>query len=172
MLIGYADADYGGDLNSRKSTSGYIFKLNNSEGVISWKAMLQRIVAISTVEAELISAKEAVKEAIALRRLLEDLHYVQKVPTIIYEDNQGTIHLTKNQVRSSRTKHIDIAYNFVYEKVQERTVVLKYVPTKEQIADIFTKALPREPFEKFRRQLGLYDNGDERCNNVTELLML
>ena len=99
MLLGYADADYGGDLNSRKSTSGYIFKLNNSEGVISWKAMLQRIVAISTVEAELISAKEAVKEAIALRRLLEDLHYVQKVPTIIYEDNQGTIHLTKNQVR-------------------------------------------------------------------------
>ena len=171
MLIGYADADYGGDLNSRKSTSGYLFKIDKTLGLISWKSMLQRVVAISTVEAELISAKEAVKEAIALRRLLEDLGFVQQWATPIHEDNQGTIALTKNQVRSSRTKHIDIAYNFVYEKVQDHVVELKYIPTKEQIADIFTKALPRETFEKFRDMLGLRKFSGEECKYITELIM-
>jgi hypothetical protein len=143
--------------------------VNKTTGIISWKAMLQRVVAISTVEAELISAKEAVKEAIALRRLLEDLNFVQKEPTTIFEDNQGTIALTKNQVRSSRSKHIDIAYNFVYEKVQDRIVELKYIPTKEQIADIFTKALPRESFERFRGLLGIQKSYLEECRYLSEL---
>ena len=76
-------------------------------------------------------------------------------PTIIHEDNQGTIAMSKNPVLHKRTKHIDIKFHFVGEKIQDKTIELKYCPTHEMVADIFTKPLPRRQFESLRARLVL-----------------
>ena len=90
-----------------------------------------------------MAACGAVQEAIHLRQLLNDLGYVQDKPTVIFEDNQGCIALTENPVFHRRTKHIDIRYHFIREKVASGEVVLKYVPTADQLADLLTKGLPK-----------------------------
>ncbi len=76
-------------------------------------------------------------------------------PTTIHEDNQVTIARSKNPVSHKRTKHIDIKFHFVREKIQDKTIELKYCPTYEMVADIFTKSLPRGQFENLRARLGL-----------------
>ena len=117
IIVGYADADFASDVFTRRSTSGYAFGIKGIDekfqSLTSWRSCIQKNISVSTVEAELKAAHEALKEAIALRRLMEDLQFPQHEPTIIYEDNTGTIFLTKNQIRSNRTKHTDISYNFI-----------------------------------------------------------
>jgi hypothetical protein len=84
-----------------------------------------------------------VQAALYFRRLLTDLGFSQKRPTVIYEDNQGAIALAQNPVGHKRTKHIDIKYHFIREHVQSGDVELVYVPTEYQLADLLTKPLPR-----------------------------
>lgn len=156
QVSGYADADWAGDQDTRRSTSGYVF--NVGSGAISWSSKRQPTVALSTCEAEYIGQTQATKEAIWLRNLLTQLssespNSVQAV--VIYCDNQGAIALAKNPQFHSRTKHIDINQHFVREKVADGKVTLEYVPTEEQIADGLTKALSKDKFNTFRRALGL-----------------
>lgn len=151
-IVGYSDADWGND-ESRYSTSGIAFLLGN--GAISWQSQKQGTIALSTVEAEYVALSGATQEAIWLRRLMRDLSTSVEKPTVIMEDNQGAIALAGNPIGHKRTKHIDIRYHFIREKVQDGTIVLEYCPTKEMVADILTKALPRERFEVLRRGLGL-----------------
>ena len=88
-----------------------------------------------------MAACAAVQEAVHLRRLLDDLGFQQDQPTKIYEDNQGCIAMSNNPVMLKRTKHIDVRYHFIREKVENGDVVLKYIPTEDQLADAaFTKA--------------------------------
>ena len=94
QLIGYGDADWGGNLDGRKSQSGYLFSICG--GIISWASKKQTTVALSSMEAEYVSASLATQEAIWLRSLLADLKFVQGKPTIIFEDNQGAIALSKH----------------------------------------------------------------------------
>lgn len=147
-LIGYGDADWGSDRVDRRSTSGYVFFF--AGGPISWKVRKQTIVALSSVEAEYLSATEATKQALHHRTLLRELGMAQAGPTVIKADNQGCIALTENPVHHDRTKHFDIRHHFVREKVQEGSVVLDYLPTGEMIADIMTKALPMPAFVKLK----------------------
>ena len=156
MLSGYADADWASDVQSRKSTSGYIFQLAGS--TISWRSQKQSVVALSTTEAEYVSLSSASQEAIWLRRLLKDLLVDVSKPTIINEDNQGAICLTKNTKGHSRAKHIDIKYHFIRENVQNKEIELKYCPTDKMVADILTKALPRQRFEDLRSLMGIKKN--------------
>jgi hypothetical protein len=115
-------------------------------------------VALSTCEAEYIGQTNATKEAIWLKRLLDEVRPelgLQAQATVIYCDNQGAIALAKNPQFHARTKHIDIQHHFVREKVNEGLVQLKYIDTNEQVADGLTKALDKARFERFRRDIGL-----------------
>ncbi|XP_075158045.1 uncharacterized protein LOC142231315 [Haematobia irritans] len=109
-LIGYADANWAEDKVDRKSNSGYVFQLNG--GSISWACRKQTCVSRSSTEAEFISLSEACKEAIWLRRLLNDMEISQTSPTVIYEDNQSCLRLIKEEKLSNRTKDIDTKIHF------------------------------------------------------------
>ena len=154
-LAGYSDADWAGDINDRKSTSGYVFMLSGS--AISWRSKKQTSVALSTAEAEYIALSSAAQEAIWLRQLFSDLckDYEHSVPTSIYEDNQSTICMTKNNQSHGRSKHVDIKYHFVREQVEQQTINILYCRSEEMTADIFTKGLAINQFKKLRTKLGM-----------------
>ena len=151
--IGYSDSDFAGDVNTRKSTSGYIFKVCG--GPITWCAQRQTIVTLSTCEAEYVAASNASREAIWLTRLLEDLRIQCAKPITLFVDNQSAIKLIKNPVFHRRTKHIDTHYHFIREKHENNEINIIYVPSESQLADIFTKALSRYVFENLRKHIGI-----------------
>ena len=154
ILHGFSDADWVGDIDTRRSTSGYVFKVTNA--TVSWCSKRQASVAKSTTEAEYISLSLAAQEAILLRRLLFDIGCDVDSPTVIYEDNHGAIELSKNPKFHNRTKHIDISHHFIRERVLSKEILVNYCPTDNMTADIMTKGLSRNKFEKFRDLLSVY----------------
>ena len=153
-VVGFADADWAGDADSCCSTSGYVFKSGSS--TVSWCSRKQATVAKSATEAEYVSLSLATQEAIWLRRLMNDLGNRMISPTLMYEDNQGAIQLSRNPKFHNRTKHIDVCYHFVRERVASNEIVVTYCPTQDMMADIMTKGLLKGTFEKSRNSLGLY----------------
>lgn len=154
-LVGFSDADWAGDLNDRKSTSGYLFVMNGAG--ISWKSRKQTCVALSTAEAEYVALASAAQETTWLRQLLSDLHHQQHNPTVLYEDNQAAIAISQNTQSHTKMKHIDIRYHYVREKVLDNTIEIRYCPTEDMPADILTKGLTFEKFAKFRELSGVKD---------------
>lgn len=152
-LTGYTDSDWAGSLDDMKSTSGYTFSLGS--GIFSWASKKQDSVAQSSAEAEYIAAAATASQAIWLRRILTDMGEEQTKPTTIYCDNKSAIAMAKNPVHHSRTKHIAIKYHFLREAEANKEIQVDYCPTEEQLADIFTKALPRPKFEELRKMLGI-----------------
>lgn len=152
-LLGYADADYGGDPDSRRSTTGYAFLMYG--GVVSWQSRLQHTVAVSTAEAEYMSASAAVKEALWLSILLSDMGISAPAPVQIYGDNQAAIKLLNNPIVSARSKHIAIAHRFANERVQSNEIAFQYISTKDMIADCLTKALPEPAFKACIKGMGM-----------------
>jgi hypothetical protein len=146
-LFGFTDADWAGDPTDRKSIGGYCFYLNNS--LISHMSKKQPTVALSTAEAEMHAALQASKEAIWLRHILNELGYTQKNATTIYCDNQAAISLSRNPEFHSRSKHVDIHYQFVRLHVEKETIILKFIRSAEMAADGLTKPLSREKHNKF-----------------------
>ena len=153
ILTGHSDADWANDTETRQSTSGYIFQINRS--TISWCSKKQSYISRSTTEAQHMALSFATQEAIWLRRLPGNVGVKQTESTVIYEDNQGAIQLSRNPKFHNRMKHIDIAFNFVREKVQDKSICVKYCKTDEMLADILMKGLARQTFEKLREQLGV-----------------
>ena len=147
-LVGFSDSDWASSLDDRKSTSGYVFSLGSN--VISWSSRKQKTVALSSAEAEYISATDCACEAIWLRRILKDLQMEQKEPTKIYCDNMSAIAMTKNPFFHARSKHIELRHHFVHELVSKREIHLGFINTSDQPADILTKAVPVEVFQKFK----------------------
>ncbi|CAL4153012.1 unnamed protein product, partial [Meganyctiphanes norvegica] len=118
--------------------------------LISWRSSKQRSVATSSCEAEYIALTEAVKESKFLRQLLSDMTGCEKESVLLYCDNQSAMKLAKNPVFHDRSKHIDIKYHFIREAViDDAIVVLKYIPTAKNVADIFTKPLSKVKFKEF-----------------------
>jgi hypothetical protein len=153
VLKAYSDSDWAGDQDDRHSTSGFVSVLSGS--AISWLSKKQASVALSTAEAEYIALSTTTQEVVWLRRLLRDFGVDMSQATEVFGDNQGSIALSKNPVHHKRTKHIDIRYHFVREAVVDGIVKITYCPTKEMVADILTKPLPRGQFEILRSKLGL-----------------
>ena len=151
--VGYSDADWAGDKNDRKSTSGYCFLLGS--GLISWRTNKQSCVALSTAESEYVAFSGAAQEAIWLKSLFHDFQFDNQGPILIYEDNQSAISLVKNLKNHPKTKHISIKFHFVRDLVSSKQVEVKYCPTSDMLADIFTKGLPAERFVRLRSMLGL-----------------
>ncbi|KAG9450658.1 hypothetical protein H6P81_010623 [Aristolochia fimbriata] len=152
-LIGYTDSDYGGDIDSRKSTSGYVFNIGS--GAFSWSSKKQAVVALSTCEAEYVAAASCTCQAVWIRNIMKELHNDQEGPTPIYVDNKSAISLAKNPISHSRSKHIDTRYHFIREQVKAKVVELIYCRSEDQVADIFTKPLKTDAFKKFRDRLGM-----------------
>nr|BAG74297.1 polyprotein [Neopyropia yezoensis] len=151
-LEGWVDSDFAGDTQSRKSTTGFVVTLHG--GAISWRSRMQRLVATSTAIAEYVAAAEAVKDSLWLRRLAGDLGEYAG-PVTLKEDNQACIAMANNEGMSPRTKHVDVCYHLIRDCVATQQVVVVYVPTGEQLADGFTKPLPRDAFTLFREGLGV-----------------
>lgn len=150
--IGYTDADYAGDIDTRRSTTGYAFIMNG--GAISWQSKRQPTVAVSTTEAEYMAAAHAIKEALWLRQLLSDLN-LDASTIVIKADNQSAIKIIKNPVTSARSKHIDVIYHFARERVARKEVKIEYVRTDEMIADALTKPVPQQKFVFCRNGMGV-----------------
>jgi transposase InsO family protein len=150
-VCAYADADWANNKQDRKSITGWVAKLNGD--AVSWSSKKQRTVAMSTCEAELYAEAAAIQEVLWMRGLMKELGLNMQTGSIVHGDNQSTITISKNGVKSERTKHVDVKYHFVTETIDRGEVQLKWVPTAEQQADIFTKALPAPAFEVFRKQL-------------------
>ena len=152
-LVGYSDSDCGGDIDDRKSTSGFVFFMGDT--AFTWMSKKQPIVTLSSCEAEYVAATSCVCHAVWLRNLLKELSMTQEDPTQIRVDNKLAIALAKNPVFHDRSKHIDIRYHYIRECITRKDVQVEYVRSQDQIADIFTKPLKFEDFARLRNLLGL-----------------
>ncbi|GJU49902.1 hypothetical protein Tco_1219457 [Tanacetum coccineum] len=164
-LKAFADADYAGCQDTRRSTSGSAQFLRDR--LVSWSSKKQKSTAISTTEAEYIALSGCCAQVLWMRSQLSDYGLVlNKIP--LYCDNQSAIALCCNSVQHSRSKHIDIRHHFIKEQVERRVVELYFVETKYQLADIFTKALPRERFETILPLLGVKQMSLETLKELQE----
>jgi len=121
-VVGYVDSDYAGDLDKRRSTTGYLFTM--AGGPVCWRSTLQSTVALSTTEAEYMAVTEAFKEAIWMHGLINDLGILQE-HIDVFCDSQSAICLSKNQVHHARTKHIDVRFHFIREIISKGDIVIK-----------------------------------------------
>ena len=147
----YADADWASDRVDRKSITGWIAMINGDP--ISWASKKQKVVSQSTCEAELYASGAGINEAKFQYDILNEIGLNVPNAPVIYGDNQSTQALSKNGIKSERTKHIAIKYAFIHDEVSSERVTLKWIPTTEQLADIFTKSLSRPLHEALRAQL-------------------
>ena len=157
-VTGYSDADWAGDVVDRISTTGYVFLM--SGGAVSWRSKKQSCVALSTAEAEYMALACTFQEAIWMRKLLRSLSFDYENasnPTVVYEDNQSAICMSKNQQCHGQSKHIDIKYHFVREKVSEGQIELRYCTTENMLADMFTKGLSGPKFKKLCKMIGMVE---------------
>jgi hypothetical protein len=145
-LRAYSDADWGQDLTDRKSISGYVFLL--AGGAVAWSSKKQPTVALSSMEGEYMALAHATRHAIWTRTFLSELELRTKGPTRIHTDNQAAIRFAKDHQFHGRSKHIDIRHHFVRDCIDNNIIEPVYVSTDRNLADIFTKALPRPAFTK------------------------
>ncbi|GJV72537.1 retrotransposon protein, putative, ty1-copia subclass [Tanacetum coccineum] len=152
---GFVDADYAKDPDKGRSITGYVFTVHGC--VVSWKATLQHVVALSTTEAEYMALTEAVKESIWLKGLLIELG-VNLRSVVVNCDNQSAIHLSRNAMFHERTKHINVRYHFIREIVESKELGVAKIGTKDNAADAFTKVVPGPKFKYCMKILGVGAN--------------
>ena len=140
----HSDADWAGTTDDRKSTSGGCFYLGNN--LVSWHSKKQNSISLSTAEAEYIAAGSCCAQLLWMKQMLKD--YGFDLDTIaVFFDNTSAINISKYPVQHSRTKHIEIRHHFIRELVENKTLVLEYIETEKQLADIFTEALDSVKFD-------------------------
>ena len=154
IFHGFSDADWSGDIDTSRSTSGYVFIANH--GAIGWASKRQSMVALSTTESEYIGLSIAGQHLAWLRTFFAELGHPQQLPTDLGNDNMAAIILSKDPQFRARTKHIQRKYHFVRDDlIAKGEAIVRYVPTDDMVADIFTKALPHDKHWKFVTAMGL-----------------
>ena len=143
-MQGYSYADWAGDTDDRKSTSGYMFLI--AGGPVSWKSRKHSTMALSTAEAEYVALSTATQECMWMQKLLSESGNPPDGPTTILEDNQSSIAMARNPQFHGRAKHIDIKHHFVREQVSNGSIALQYCPTNDMLADILTKRLAQQQY--------------------------
>jgi hypothetical protein len=150
-LSAYTDADWAGDPDDRRSTSGYLVYLGSNP--ITWSAKKQPIVSRSSTESEYRALAIASAELCWIRTLLKDLGIYLSQPPLLWCDNVSALAIASNPVFHARTKHIEVDFHFVRERVLRKDLIVKFVSTIDQLADIFTKSLPSQRFLDLQRNL-------------------
>jgi hypothetical protein len=150
------DADWAGSPTERKSTSEGIFSIGST--IVYWYSGKQRSMALSSAEVEYMAASQVACEAIWMIKILVGLFGSHLDPTVIHCDNQSCIKLSINHVFHDISKHIDIRYHHIRYCVQRKIMLLQYIPTEDQDADILMKVLTRSKFEYHRDRIGVKDN--------------
>ena len=143
----------------RKSVSGFIIKMNDN--IIDWKTKKQSIVALSNAESEYIALSSCLSDCLLFGQLCSEILNKNVFPIYVHEDNQACIKMAST-LENRRTKHIDLRHYFVRDCVDQEKVVLKYISTNDQPADMLTKALSNTKFKNFRNSLNIVDTSE--CN--------
>jgi hypothetical protein len=151
-LDAYVDASYG----VPRSVTGYIVRLGGT--AIIWRSKLQSVASQSTMEAEYVALSEVLKEVLFVRQLMEEIGFGQKNATCIYEDNNACISLAKDPVFRDRAKHIAVRFHLIRNELANGSVEIKWIDTKNQIADGLTKPVSEEKLKqlKLHMNLGLF----------------
>lgn len=153
----FSDADYASNVENRHSITGYILKLGGSP--ITWSSRKQRMVTQSTTESEFIAACHAMCKVVWVQNLMKDITDKMVNLPVLLIDNQSAIQWIKNGLyQSPKGKHIDVKYKFICEKFNNKEINVEYVRSKNQLADIFTKPLPKVAFENLRKLIGMVDS--------------
>ncbi len=150
-LFVFSDADWAGNLDNRRSTSGLLVYLGSNP--ITWSTKKQPIVSRSSTESEYRALATASAEVCWIRTLLKDLGIYLSQPPILWCDNVYALAIASNPIFHSRTKHIKVDFHFIWERVLKKDLVIKFVSTIDQLADIFTKSLPTQRFLDLQRKL-------------------
>jgi hypothetical protein len=146
LVEGYCNADWASQEGQHLISS---FSFHYRYGAISWSSKKQAIVALSSTEAEYIAETHAAKEALWLKTFINKVNGGIDGPLTLVADNQGVIALAKDNKLYLRTKHIDLHYYFIHEAVENGKVKMKYIPSADNITDIFTKPLAKPKFKQF-----------------------
>jgi hypothetical protein len=156
VILGWADADWGGCLDTRRSTTGYVFSTYG--GIVAWKSKRQSTVALSTTQAELLASTEAGKQAVWLRDLLDDLQLglAEGEPVLIRNDNLGAIQLAKHQHSFKLNKAFDMRAAWLREHQDEGVLKLEHTPTEKNKADLLTKSFTADKTRLLRSMNGLH----------------
>lgn len=150
-FVAYSDSDYAGCPFTRRSITGYVMTVGL--GCVSWRARKQTTVATLSTEAEYRAAYEATQEIVWLRLLLSEFGYQQLKPTVLRCDNQGALALAKNPLYHSRSKHFDVIYHWIRERVDDSTIEPIYIQRSLILADFLTKALHQPKFDYCAKEL-------------------
>ncbi|GJZ81630.1 copia protein [Tanacetum coccineum] len=164
-LTAYADADHAGCQDTRRSTSGSAQFLGDK--LVSWSSKMQRCTALSSIEAKYIALSGCCAKILWMRSQITDYGFqFNKIP--LYCDNKSAIALSCNNVQHSRAKHIDVRYHFIKKQVENGIVELYFVRSEYQLADIFTKPLPRERFNFLIEKLCMRSMSPETWKSLAE----
>ena len=164
-LTAFSDADHAGCQVTAKSTSGGAQFLG--EKLVGWSSRKQDCTALSTAEAEYVSLSACCAQVLWMRTQLTDYGFsFNRIP--LYCDSKSAIAISCNPVQHSKTKHIRVRYHFIKEHVEEGTVELFFMKTEYQLADLFTKALPKERFENLVRRIGMRSLTPEELESLLE----
>ncbi|KAJ0566228.1 putative RNA-directed DNA polymerase [Helianthus annuus] len=148
QLVGFSDSDYAGNIDDSKSTSGYIFHLGS--GPVSWQSKKQKVVALSSTEEEYMALSLTGCQALWIKGILNDLEGKQDCSIPIFCDNKSTICLARDPVYHGKSKHIRVKYHFIRDLIKKREVAVIFCVTKDQMADIMTKALQPKDFIRLK----------------------
>ncbi|CAK9161582.1 unnamed protein product [Ilex paraguariensis] len=159
-LLAFTDSDYAGDVEDRRSTSGYVFLM--TAGPVAWSSRKQPLVTLSTTKAEFVAAAACACQAVWMRRILKKLGHSHNGSTTVFCDNSLTIKLSKNPVMHGRSKHIDVRFHFLRDLIKDGAIELVHCGTEDQVADVMTKPLKLDTFLRLREMPGVCEVPDKQ----------